>query len=98
MQISFLETAQGELDGAIEYYNRERDGLGDEFLVEVVRALDRVAAFPQAWHVFSKRTRRCLVKRFPYGIVYQCSEDGILVVAVAHLHRKPDYWKHRLGV
>ncbi|KAF0191028.1 MAG: hypothetical protein FD165_2267 [Gammaproteobacteria bacterium] len=95
MQIAFLETAQGELDGAIEYYNRERHSLGDEFLIEVLRALDRIAAFPEAWPQFSTRTRRCLLKRFPYGIIYQYSGNSILVIAVAHLHRKPDYWKRR---
>ena len=96
MKISFLEIAQIELDDAIDYYNYESPGLGDAFLIEVLHALNRIGKFPEAWHPNSKRTRRCQTRRFPYGIIYQVLEDEILVVAVANLHRRPDYWKDRL--
>lgn len=56
MKITFLEAVQADLDEAIEYYNSERDCLGDEFLTEILRALERIATFPQAGHIFSKRT------------------------------------------
>lgn len=96
MRIRFLDIAQIELDQAIEYYNYESPGLGDEFLTEVLKAIDRIGEFPEAWHRLSERTRRCQTRRFPYGIIYQIREDEILVVAVANLHRRPDYWKDRL--
>lgn len=96
MQIRFLKAAQKELDEAIAYYNNESKGLGDIFLKEVLAALDRIGSFPEAWHPCSKRTRRCQARRFPYGLIYQIRNNLILIVAVAHLHRKPDYWKDRL--
>jgi toxin ParE2 len=96
MKINFLEIAQIELDDAIEYYNYEVPGLGDAFLTEVLNALDRIGQYPEAWHPYSKRTRRCQTRRFPYGIIYQIRKQEILVVAVANLHRKPDYWKDRI--
>ena len=96
MKIHFLEIAQIELDEAIEYYNYEVPGLGDAFLKEVLTALDRIGKFPEAWHPCSKRTRRCRTRRFPYGIIYQILEQEILVVAIANLHRNPDYWKDRI--
>ena len=96
MKINFLKIAQMELDDAIEYYNFEVAGLGDTFLAEVLNALDRIGRFPEAWHPCSKRTRRCQTRRFPYGIIYQIREKEILVVAVANLHRKPDYWEDRI--
>ena len=96
MRIRFLEIAQIELDEAINYYNRESSGLGDDFLTEVLSALDRIGSFPEAWHPCSKRTRRCQTRRFPYGIIYQTREDETLIVAVANLHRHPDYWKDRI--
>jgi len=96
MKIRFLEVAQAELDDAIEYYNYEAPGLGNEFLTEVLNVLDRIGKFPDAWHPCSKRTRRCLTRRFPYGIIYQNRENEILVVAIAHLHRKPRYWEERI--
>jgi hypothetical protein len=96
MKINFLEIAHMEMDEAIEYYNHEVSGLGDAFLTEVLNALDRIGEFPEAWQPSSKRTRRCQTRRFPYGIIYQTRKHEILVVAVANLHRKPDYWKDRI--
>ena len=96
MKIHFLEIAQIELDEAIQYYNDESSGLGENFLAEVLNALDRIGEFPDAWHLCSKRTRRCQTRRFPYGIIYQVRKTEILIVAIAHLHRKPDYWKDRI--
>jgi hypothetical protein len=96
MNINFLEIAQKELDDDIEYYNYEVHGLGDAFLAEVLNAVDRIGKFPEAWHPCSKRTRRCQTRRFPYGVIYQIREKEILIVAIANLHRKPDYWKDRI--
>lgn len=96
MQVRLLEIAQIELDESIDYYNSESAGLGDEFLVEVLLVLDRIKNFPQAWHPFTDITRRCQLRRFPYGIIYQTLDTEILVIAVANLHRNPEYWKDRI--
>jgi len=96
MNIRLLEIAEIELKDAIEYYEYEASGLGYQFLKEALNSLDRISRFPDAWHPCSKRTRRCLTKRFPYGIIYQIRENEILVVAIANLHRKPEYWLNRL--
>jgi hypothetical protein len=96
MRIRFLEIAQIELDEAIAYYNYEVPGLGEVFLTDVLNSPDRIGKFPEAWQTCSKRTRRCQTRRFPYGIMYQIRKDEILVVAIANLHRKPDYWKDRI--
>ena len=96
MRVRFLEIAEIELDEAIQYYNLEAQGLGDDFLSEVLNALDRIATFPEAWHGCSKRTRRAQTRRFPYGIIYQILPGEILVVAIANLHKEPDYWEDRI--
>jgi hypothetical protein len=44
----------------------------------------------------SGNVRRCLLNRFPYAIYYGVAEDGVVVIAVSHLRRKPDYWLERL--
>lgn len=54
MQIELLEAAQAEIDEVIEYYNKERPGLGDEFLTEVLDTLNRIAIHPNAWQTYSK--------------------------------------------
>ncbi len=96
MRIRFLEIAAIELDEAIRYYNCEAPGLGDDFLTEVLKSLDLIARFPKSWHPCSKRTRRCQTRRFPYGVIYQIRAAEILIIAIAHLHRRPDYWRDRI--
>lgn len=97
MKIRFLEAAQRELDEAVEYYNAEVPELGQAFLLEVLTVLEQIRQFPNAWHPLSPNTRRCRLRRFPYGVVYGTGDDGIIVVALAHLHREPQYWRTRLG-
>ncbi len=97
MKISFLDVAQQELDEAINYFNHEVPNLGNEFLGEVLKALDRIGNHPHAWHPCSERTRRCLLRRFPYGMIYQTLENEILIVAIACLHREPNYWQDRIN-
>ena len=95
MTVRLLGVAQQELIEAIVYYNGESPGLGDVFLLETVAAIDRIRRFPEAWHPLGKETRRCLLRRFPYGLIYSKDDAGILILAVAHTHRKPGYWRDR---
>jgi plasmid stabilization system protein ParE len=94
--VRFLEIAEIELDEAIHWYGAQAPGLGDAFLIEVLSAADRIARFPEAWHSLGEGVRRYRLSRFPYGLIYAIDNDDILVLAVAHLHRRPDYWRDRL--
>ena len=82
MEIRLLDVAQQEFDEAIEYYNAESPGLGDEFLVEVLSTFERIRQFLEAWDPYTPNSRRCQTRRFPYGVVYQILEYEILIVAV----------------
>ncbi len=97
MKFRLLDEAFLELEQAVDYYNLERLGLGDEFSDEVVRSIERIAEYPSAWQSVSNRTRRCITRRFPYGIIYQLREDELLIVSIFHLHRKPDDWLDRIS-
>lgn len=92
MNISFSDIAKIELDDTFEYYENEQINLGYRFINEIENAIERIKFYPKGWHPMSKNTRRCLVKNFPYGIIYQIREDSILIIAIANLHRKPNYW------
>lgn len=96
MKIRFLSPAERELDEAYEYYESQISGLGNEFLDEIMISLSRIKKYPEGWPSFSDNTRRCLTNRFPYGIIYLLDTNEIVIVAVAHLHRKPRYWKNRI--
>jgi plasmid stabilization system protein ParE len=95
MKIEFLESAQTELDQAFEWYEAQQKDLGVQFLNEFDAAIRRIATYPESYILIEKNVRRCLVKRFPYGVLYGIDADKIIVIAVAHLHRKPDYWIDR---
>ena len=92
MEVIFLKVAEAELEQAIHYYESEQCSLGLRFKLEVQRTLQRIVEYPMVYQPL-----RCLIARFPYAIIYQYKQSSteILVVAIAHLHRKPDYWLSR---
>ncbi len=61
MEIRFLEIAERELDEAVTYYNAESPGLGDQFLLQILNALERIRQYSESWQRFSQNTRRCRV-------------------------------------
>ena len=97
MKTKFLKLAQLELDDAFGYYESQLEGLGYRFQSEIAKSLSRIISYPNSYQKIGKYSRRCLVQKFPYGVVYQFSKETntLLVVAIAHLHRKPDYWLSR---
>ncbi len=96
MKYSFLKPARSELKEAIDFYNQRHSGLGDEFLTEVENGITRILRQPLAWTRMSENARCCRTKRFPYGLIYQVRDHEILIVAVMHLRRRPDYWRDRI--
>jgi len=58
--------------------------------------VDRIVGFPSGWQLLDRDIRRCCLNRFPYGLIYTIENGDILVLAVPHLHRRPDYWRDRL--
>ncbi len=96
MNVRFLTPAQRELDDAVAWYNRQAAGLGQELLDELDRAVRRVVAFPMSYAEIEPGIRRCRLARFPYGLIYGTDGETLVVVAVAHLHRRPRYWIERL--
>lgn len=96
MKVSFLTLAQGEVDDAVAWYDGQAAGLGQEFLDELDRAVRRAVAFPMSCPEIEPGVRRCLLARFPYGLIYGVDGETMVVVAVAHLHREPRYWVDRI--
>lgn len=96
MAVRFLEIAEIELDEAVQWYEAQAPGLGHSFLLEVLSALRRISLYPDAWHLLAEGVRRCRVNRFPFGLIYWIENADIVVLAVAHLHRRPDYWRDRV--
>jgi plasmid stabilization system protein ParE len=96
MKVRFLKVAQAEVDDAFAWYETQSHGLGTQFLDDFDRTIRRIVAYPLASSAMKDDLRRCLLSRFPYGIIYGIDSETIVVVAVAHLHREPRYWIDRL--
>ena len=96
MRARFLIPARRELNKAVRYYNAQRIHLGDEFRDEAWDTIQRIREFPLAWHPMGGAVRRCQMHRFPYSIIYEPTQIEIVVIAVAHLHQAPEYWRARV--
>lgn len=95
MRVIFTRIATQELEDAVRFYELEYVGLGRRFKEEVRSAALRVAEYPKAWSVERGEVRKCLLHKFPYKLLYSVEANHVLVIAVAHQHRKPDYWIDR---
>jgi plasmid stabilization system protein ParE len=85
-----------ELEVADDWYRRRSPEASVRFLAAVYDALETIAQLPQSWPRYVHGTRRFILHRFPFSIVYLDEPDGVSIVAIAHSKRKPGYWKGRL--
>jgi plasmid stabilization system protein ParE len=92
MEVLFSEFALKELDDASTYYELEYSGLGSNFREEIKKTIERIVEHPLAWSIERGEVRRALLHRFPFKILYSIEKDYIFIIAIAHQHRKPEYW------
>jgi toxin ParE1/3/4 len=92
----FHEEATAEYDAAFDWYLERSPDAALRFDGEVDRALAQIIAAPQRWAAGAHSTRRFLLRRFPFTLIYRERASGIQIVAVAHTSRRPGYWKQRL--
>jgi hypothetical protein len=92
--IGFHTDAAEEMQATAAYAGRA-PGLGEAFLDEIEQGLRRIQEFPRLWPIYEGAYRRYLLQRFPYGLIYRIDPEEIFILAAAHLHRSPGYWKNR---
>jgi plasmid stabilization system protein ParE len=94
--------AQHEADGAADWYGERVPALAVEFARQYVMLIDTILESPRMFPpaddapagVECRNASR--LGRFPYRIVYALVGEDVYVVAVAHHHRRPGYWRDRL--
>jgi toxin ParE1/3/4 len=67
-----------------------------KIVVELDRTVEQIVESPQRWPADDVGTQRFVMQRFPFAIVYREKEEIVQVLAIAHGHRRPGYWKDRL--
>lgn len=95
MPLLIRPAAAADIEDAFRWYERQRAGLGNEFVAAIQTALDDVAAHPAKYPVIHRGARRAFVRRFPYAIFYRPWAERVVVVACMHVRRDPIRWKAR---
>ena len=96
MSYVFLPDAQEELLDAIQWYEREREGLGALLNEEVEGVIQRILQNPLLWRQRADGHRRVNCRAFPYYVAYHVRGQTVVIAAVGHVRRKPNYWKKRI--
>jgi toxin ParE1/3/4 len=95
MKYVFHPEALAEYAENVQYYAEQRTEVAQAFINAVEDAVYRVRESPTRWTVLDEDVRRCLTRKFPYGVLYTIEQDYILILAVMHCSREPGYWKSR---
>lgn len=96
MSYSFHPAARQELYNTQDYYEEKSDAVALAFSDEIVWAIEQTIMAPGRWKQLDKETRRFLLSRFPYRVIYRTVGDDIKIIAIAHHRRKPGYWNPRV--
>jgi plasmid stabilization system protein ParE len=95
MQVFFHPEAVAEAQAAHRWYRECSGQAAAAFLGELDDAIAAVAESPERWPEYAGGTRRYLLKRFPFLLVYRVKNGDVQVLAVAHGRRRPGYWRNR---
>lgn len=96
MKIEFLPEADEEFREAARYYESEAAGVGLSFIAAVHKGVDEIVGFPLATQILRAGIRKKVLRHFSYNIFYAIEADTIVIIAVAHQRKRPNYWRARL--
>jgi plasmid stabilization system protein ParE len=96
-ELEYLEEALDEAEVAARWYAQHSPVAAAGFSDEIDAAVAAIQQSPEAWPPFEHGTRRYLLRRYPFSVIYRVEPGRILIVAVAHGHRRPGYWASRLS-
>lgn len=96
LRIEYLDEALAEAEAAARWYAERSAAASVGFSEEIDEAESAIVQFPEGWPHFAHGTRRYLLRRYPFSVIYRLESDRILILAVAHGHRRPGYWKSRI--
>lgn len=93
--VRLLSVAQLEVAEALDWYLQKSERASLAFLDEFEEGIEKISEAPTRWPVFEQDTRRYVLARFPFSIIYRWDGSSVQVVSVAHQNRRPGYWHER---
>jgi plasmid stabilization system protein ParE len=94
-KILFTPAARADLVDAVRWYDTHAPHVVSQFRDALRAALARISENPKQFPPALKSTRRALLRRFPYILVFREMDDAVYIVAVFHTSRDPLIWKRR---
>jgi len=96
VRLVIIPAALAELQDAVAFYTAQANaGVGHAFVTEFERVVNLIFVSPQLGAVFRGTRRRYFLRRFPYSIIYEATQDELRVLALAHQRRRLTYWSRR---
>ena len=95
-RVHYHEGATADVKSAVSWYQERSSKAALDFIEELHRAAETIREAPDRWPPGRNNTRRFLLWRFPFSIIYSEEESVITIWAVAHGSRRQEYWAHRL--
>lgn len=97
MRPVFHPEASLEFEEAVRFYKDRGLGLGARFSSEVRTTIQKILKTPERWRFLEADVRRCVVRVFPYSVLYTVEAEFMLIIAIMHNKREPGYWRQRLS-
>jgi plasmid stabilization system protein ParE len=96
-ELRWHPAAAREAQSARLWYRFEQDApeVARRFQTTLQRALEQIAQAPERWPILVDDLRKRPLRGFPYRVIYQVRGDHVLIVAVMHERRRPEYWRDR---
>jgi toxin ParE1/3/4 len=95
-RVEYHQDAIADVKNAVAWYRQRSPKAALDFIEELNRATATIREAPERWPRGKSHTRRFLLWRFPFVIIYSEGESAITIWAVAHGRKRPDYWADRL--
>lgn len=94
-EASIHPDAEAEYEAALGWYLQRSIRAADRFESAFDRAVQAISDSPKRYPRVDALHRYCLLRRYPYSVIYRDDGDFVRVVAVAHSKRLPFYWRGR---
>lgn len=96
LPVKFRPAAAADVFETREHYEKQREGLGDQFADAVDETVSLIAAEPELFSVVWREVRRTKLRRFPYVVYYRILAERTEIIAVIHGSRHPRTWQDRV--
>ena len=96
LHVNVRTEAEADLAQAFEWYERQRAGLGHDFIAQARLAFRHIAESPTHHPIAHRHVRRVLLRRFPYKVFYFVESESVTIIGVVHTKRDPAFWQTRM--